>query len=370
MSADLREWIDFAVENGHHSNAYDISRLFLVPLNGSALLDPNATSVELDWQLRDMLAISRQNSKLAAEGKLQPFDDPMDGAVLIAYQLDRIQLRYEAYASAVDATNAVLGFGFLPMMKVGWRSRHSLQATGLVPRLFHHVSRLRQSNVDIRHSLPIIKQVIQNHHLIIGRNVLLCDEQKDRMQGWKQNLNLISRGWDQLIHQVHNIENESLRVSLNLDKLSVRLLKMLLKTRDIKVKLKKLRILHTGHKIPAMAEAQELRNFLHLYHTGRTGVREALAVLRKIYQVAARKNKPYASEAHAMDRIAEDHVETELSRDIMLLGRCIFFIQVARVGRTHNYQRWSTSSPKPVLPDYVKKAVERHREKYGSQSIY
>jgi len=119
-----------------------------------------------------------------------------------------------------------------------------------------------------------------------------------------------------------------------------------------------------------MAEAQELRNFLHLYHTGRTGVREALAVLRKIYQVAARKNKPYASEAHAMDRIAEDHVETELSRDIMLLGRCIFFIQVARVSRTHNYQRWSTSSPKPVLPDYVKKAVERHRGKYGSQSIY
>ena len=112
-SADLREWIDFAIENGHHSNAYDISRLFLVPLNGSALLDPNATSVELDWQLRDMLAISRQNSKLAAEGKLQPFDDPMDGAVLIAYQLDRIQLRYEAYASAVDATNAVLGLSLI-----------------------------------------------------------------------------------------------------------------------------------------------------------------------------------------------------------------------------------------------------------------
>jgi len=190
------------------------------------------------------------------------------------------------------------------------------------------------------------------------------------MQGWKQNINVISHGLDKLIDQVNNIQNKSLCERLKLDELRGSLIKMLLVTRSIKVKLKKLRIVHTGHEIPALTEARDLHTFLHLYHTGRTGIREAVATLRKVYQVASRKNKPYAGEAYAMDRIEKGHIDTKLSRDIKLLDRCIFFIQISRVSRTHNYQRWSASSPKPVLPNYVRKAVERHREQYGSQSIY
>jgi len=114
--ADLEEWIASAIERGNHAHAYDISRLLLVPVDNNTLLNPKATSIDLDWQLRDMLTISQQNSKLAVEGNLRPFDDPLDGAALVTYQLNRITLRYDAYWNVIDATNAVLGFGFLPMI--------------------------------------------------------------------------------------------------------------------------------------------------------------------------------------------------------------------------------------------------------------
>jgi len=56
--------------------------------------------------------------------------------------------------------------------------------------------------------------------------------------------------------------------------------------------------------------------------------------------------------------------------EVQLVKRCLLFIQVSRISREHNYQKWSISAPKPVLPDYVRKAVERHRAQFGAQSIY
>jgi len=145
---------------------------------------------------------------------------------------------------------------------------------------------------------------------------------------------------------------------------------MLVKIRLIKVELKKLRILRVSHDMKTIVEARKLHAFLHPYYAYRSGIEDNLFIIRSAYLNACRKNFPYVGKASTMVKLEHKHLSDDLTRDIRLLDRCLYFIQTSRVSREHHYQQWSASTPSPVLPDYVKKAVERHREKYGSQGIY
>jgi len=129
---------------------------------------------------------------------------------LISYQAERVQLRYKAYSDAVDILETVLNMNVPLLLKIASRMtllsrkrarrvRIQSDQPSLFERMFDHTTKLRQLRMDILGLLGTIKQVVQNHHLIVGRNNLLCDEQKDRMQGWKQNLNLVTSGYQKVI---------------------------------------------------------------------------------------------------------------------------------------------------------------------------
>jgi len=370
-SADLEEWRAFAVRNGEHEEAYNISTLFVDRPESSILQDPNATTAELDWQFRDMLATSRQAARLAGEGNLRPFDDPLDGAVSIAFFQDRVQLRYEAYNESTRIVQGVMNFTLAALINIVKRRRHrSDQLARLLTSLHNKESGVRQLMMEIIVLLPTIKRVLQNHHLIIGRNTLLVDEQIARMQGWKQNINPISRGWERLIDQIDTIRGSELGELIKADELRQWVLYMLLQTRTIKVKLKQLRILYIGHDIRAIVEARHYHDFLHPYFSNKAGVRNSSTLLRKVYQHGIRKNLPCSDLGHSMDKIHRKYVVSDLSLYINMLDRCLYFIQTSRVSKQHRYQEWSADTPEPVLPNYVRKAVERHRKQYGSQSIY
>lgn len=77
----------------------------------------------------------------------------------------------------------------------------------------------------------------------------------------------------------------------------------------------------------------------------------------------------YTERVHTMKKI-EHYIHNVMNSEVQLVKRCLLFIQVSRVSREHKYQPWQTPVPKPVIPDYVRKAVERHREQFGAQSIY
>jgi len=66
----------------------------------------------------------------------------------------------------------------------------------------------------------------------------------------------------------------------------------------------------------------------------------------------------------------EDCLVDVLIDELQKVKRCLLFIKVSRISREHNYQKWSVSAPRPVLPDYIRKAVDRHRQGYGAQSIH
>jgi len=189
------------------------------------------------------------------------------------------------------------------------------------------------------------------------------------MQGWKQNLNLVSRGWQKFAVHLNTMRGSWLAELFQIDPFITKAIKMLGQTRELKVELKKLRILHVRHEIPAIEEAQQCRAFLHPYYSKKTGVKNMCVILRTVYQDACRYGKPYAGRAHAMILIERKRITSIQTPELNLLDRCIYFIQLSRISKAHNYQ-WRASTPSPVLPEYVRKAVQEHREKYGSQSIY
>ena len=148
------------------------------------------------------------------------------------------------------------------------------------------------------------------------------------------------------------------------------MIKTLVEIRLIKVDLKKLRILRVSHDMKTIAEARKLHAFLHPYYAYKSGIKDNLFIIRTAYLNACRKNFPNVGKASTMFKLEHKHLSDDLTRDIRLLDRCLYFIQTSRVSRKHKYQEWTASTPKPVLPQYVRVAVESHRKEYGTQSIY
>jgi len=363
---ELNEWRILAVENGQHQDANDFLHL-MVPLSYYyRLVDPEATSTELDWQLSDMLSRNLVNSKLASENELRPYDDPLDGAAMIAYQLERIRFRVDRYRIAESTLTSALRLAVPVMVSHAKRSRDR----NLLARLQDGKSLVRSLVMIVESLLPVVKRVFQNYHLIAGRDLLFADEQRDRMQGWKQNLNLVTNGWQQIVDGLlsDSWRNTPLRERINVPSLIEMAIRQSMQTRTIKLDLKKLRILHTSYNMIAVEEAKARRQLTHARFRSNTAIRHSIVVFRNLYLNACRDGKPCYGRVVAISEI-ETKLDSDLIHEMQLLERCIHFLQISRISRKYSYQKWSVSTPRPVLPDYVREAVERHRKEYGAQSI-
>jgi len=66
--ADLEKWRDSAIRAGRHAEAWAIEKLLIYPVRNYLLVDPTAKSSDLDWQFRDLLAISPSQLQAGCKG--------------------------------------------------------------------------------------------------------------------------------------------------------------------------------------------------------------------------------------------------------------------------------------------------------------
>jgi len=366
--AQLEEWRDIALQNGRYEEANDLLRLLsrrraAWPYH---LLDPSTPSHDLDWQLVDMLARGRENARLAADDNLRPYDDPLDGAAMNAWLLERIKLRLANYRAAEQRLTMVIAITLRAVLNIANRSARSR-----VPfdRLLQSKRNVMALMLQVEYMLHVSKRIIQNNYALVGRNLLLADEHKDRMQGWKQNINRVTSGWLNLSDILDRLPGERVARFINFPELSALFTAMVANTRQIKYAMKGLRILHSGYDTPAIADANACRQVTHRKYQTQAGITNMAMDLRKWYLSQCRQGWNYTDSAVWMMRF-EDYVADVIIDGLQKVERCLFFIKVSRISREHNYQKWSVSAPRPVLPDYIKKAVETHREQSAAQSIY
>jgi len=153
-------------------------------------------------------------------------------------------------------------------------------------------------------------------------------------------------------------------------KLSALFENMVRDTRRLKYEMKQLRLLHASHDdMLAIADVRAYREITHPKFRIQSEVSQKVVDLRKWYLTQCRRGLDYTDRAFALAK-AEVFINDVVLEEVQKVVRCLQFIWISRVSREHNYQKWSISAPKPVLPEYVRKAVERHREQFGAQSIY
>jgi len=171
--ARLEEWRDIALQNGRYEEANDLTRL-LSPGRATwpyHLLDPSTPSHELDRQLVDMLARCRENARLAADDDIRPYDDPIDGAAMNAWLLERIKLRFENYRATERRLTMVIAVTFRAVLNIAKRSARSR-----VPfdRLHQSRRNVMALILEVEYMLHVEKRIIQNNYTLVGRNPLAC----------------------------------------------------------------------------------------------------------------------------------------------------------------------------------------------------
>ena len=254
----MEEWKDIALQNGRYEEANDFLRL-LSPGRATwpyHLLDPSTPSHEFDLQLVDMLARGRENARLAADGNLRPYDDPLYGAAMNAWLLERIKLRLENYRATEKRLTMVISMTIRAVLNVAKRTARSRVPFGRLHQSRRNVSRLM---LEVEYMLHFSKRIIQNNYALVGRNLLLADEHKDRMQGWKQAINQVTAGWISLSDTLNRLQGEPVARFVNFPVLGALFTAMVTNTREIKYAMKKLRILHSGYDTQAIADAKAYR---------------------------------------------------------------------------------------------------------------
>ena len=234
-TAKLAEWRIAALRDGRYTEATDLRRLVSRVPYQYFLLDHNAPSRDLDWQFVDMLARGRECSRLAAEDNIRPYNDPVDGATINAYLLERISWRLDSYRYIEQSLTMVFNIAIPAMVNIARRSRRTYF---WLARLLPGKTVVRRYIIRTEEMLFIVKTIIQNRYLILGRNLLLVDEQMDRVQGWKQNLNRVTAGWVSLRNVLDRLPSEPVARFINFPVLRALFTAMLDNTREIKYLMK------------------------------------------------------------------------------------------------------------------------------------
>lgn len=208
-----------------------------------------------------MLAQGRECARLAADDDIRPYDDPMDGATMNAYLLERITWRLDNYRDIEQSLTMVFKLTIPAMVNIARRSRRTLF---WLARLIPGKTLVRRCIMQTTEMLFIVKAVIRNHYTILDRNLLLVDEHKDRMQGWKQNLNRITAGWINLRNILDfGYRRGHLAERVGYPRLSALFHDMTKVTQKLKYAMKAMHILHRSHNMLAISDAKTHQKHTH-----------------------------------------------------------------------------------------------------------
>ena len=162
--AQMEQWRVLAVEEGQYEKAIDLSRLIWMARRDGwpyFLLDPHTPAYDLDWQLVDMLAKGRESAMLAVDDNLRPYNDPMDGAAMNAWLLERIILRLENYRTAEEKLTRVMNVTFPAIVSI---ARRASRSRGLLDRLHYWKKSVLGFIMEVEHMLYVVKRIIHNNY--------------------------------------------------------------------------------------------------------------------------------------------------------------------------------------------------------------
>lgn len=358
---------------GEFRNANDGQRA-LSPLAVSTpvLFDPGVITYEMDRQLPILLDEVRIASRHAQLGYLRPYDDPMDGAAIGAYLKERSTYRIDVYQDVFQQLITALHYAWPAVVE---RLRRHCTSAYACQRAQRRLLTMKQHIIHSKAETDIVRNALAHGTSLSGiitRNLLYADE-RGMSTNIKTTAHAVNDGWldiRDLCAQKYSWRDKWYAV-ISGSQVFKRTWEFREDVKKVRSMLKGLRYLQEHTEAAVVTEMRQAKQLTHEYYKHYRAVQLALKDLRTFYYQAG--NRDGLDYRHKYKRAMELDFQFRLSespRSIMTLMRCIDIIHAARISKKYKHQRWSRSTPRPVLPDFVQEAVKKHRQNYGPESIF
>jgi hypothetical protein len=339
------------------------------------LFDPKLTASEMDRQLVVLLDEVCISSELAKVDLLRSYDDPIHGAAIATYLKERLTHRIDVYEQTSMRSSSALSYAWPAVLnRLRDRSLYESKVARIriADRLFANKAELSRHRASVKGTTSILAANANTQCSIISRNALYANEYgstsytKSRAHAvhdlWSTIESLSRTSWE-FPKEYHAVISGS-RLVKSISRFAQ-------EVRDAKTVLKTFNFLPERTGAAAVAELRNFKQITHRYYTESRSVDVELMNLNKLYYQAHKwHGLNYEQQRSKVKELILLSSYSELPRSIAVLIRCITLMQAARISKKYNYQTWPKSAVRPILPDFVQEAVKKHRQKYGSQSIF
>lgn len=277
------------------------------------------------------------------------------------YLRDMLQLRVQDYRSKATHLLTAIDLAWEPLLN-GKRRTKTLQ-------LRLKFKSVRHTTMHVLEQLEELPGILQPSNFYAGRNALFADIRVGAHQ-WKHNF-----------HIIMDSAHASWSIALGLATSEAvsrewkqRLLRHFTRSageiNEAKAMMKELRGLIARRTQCTQYSMESVVQFSHAYFRANQGVYKAIERLRSVYFNACRQGIDWTLSEVRFESLASRYTNSGILNEVQILIQALHFLQATRTSQKYNYQIWPSTTPAPVMPSFVAEAVEKHRSRYGSSSIF
>lgn len=139
---------------------------------------------------------------------------------------------------------------------------------------------------------------------------------------------------------------------------------------SIKETFKYLKLLYLQRSDPVLYELHMSKTWTHTLYCRTSETRTVLSAAKWSYWRNIRDGDDCVIQFEVLRIMADQLLNGDIYREVRALIRSIHILQATRISQNHDYQKYPSELPEPVLPDFVRTALKKHRAKYGKDSIF
>lgn len=330
------------------------------------LYEPHVSSDEDQNRLHQVLRLCRESRALAARRELRLLADPMHGFALLVWLQERLQYHKDQYMICTRDILQTLEYVHIAILRISFRPPRRQDQGFRTKVLLQEVASLA---IETNKSMRDLQTVLLKSDVIVGHNTLYAHAHIDT-ERWKVHchavLDAISATW--------RIMRDN-KLPGFLKHPPVRRLMAMERAwrdqiRDLKALILAVQARRIQHQRPALHELQQLRSVTHqLWQAGSKVTSSALS-FSNLYQNAIRGGRDMVDKNFQFEAKIDKMFQSPAKRDAEALMACLYFLRATRLSMKYNYQQWPDDAPRPVLPDFVHEAINSHRQRNGSSSIF